>query len=70
MAQEDNSEYSRAFNNISRGVLCVIRAVERSDEGTCVIYSQGPERLTEISGSKARHYFLTAIQTCIDRSFA
>lgn len=45
-------------------------AAERIDKGTCVIYSQGPERLTKMSGNKASCYFLTAVQTCIDRNLA
>lgn len=37
------------------------------DKGTCIIYSQGPERPTKMSGNKARGYFLTAVQTCIEK---
>lgn len=46
------------------------RAAESIDKGTCIIYSQGPERLTKMSGNKASCYFLTAVQTCIDRNLA
>lgn len=51
---------------------CLLRegAAESIDKGTCVIYSQGPERLTKMSGNKASCYFLTAVQTCIDRNLA
>lgn len=45
-------------------------AGESMDKGTCVIYSQRPERLTKMSGNKASCYFLTAVQTCIDRNVA
>lgn len=53
------------------GAVCCRRgAVESIDKGTCIIYSQGPERLTKMSGNKASCYFLTAVQTCIDRNLA
>lgn len=45
-------------------------AAESIDKQTSVIYSQGPERLTKMSGTKASCYFLTAVQTCIDRNLA
>lgn len=37
------------------------------DKGTWIIYSQGPERPTKMSGNKARDYFLTAVQICIEK---
>lgn len=62
------------FSSISdeRSGLFVVGggAAETIDKGTCVIYSQGPERLTKMSGNKASCYFLTAVQTCIDRNLA
>lgn len=56
---------------VKTGAVCCRKgAVESIDKGTCIIYSQGPERLTKMSGNKASCYFLTAVQTCIDRNLA
>lgn len=56
---------------VKTGAVCYRRgAVESIDKGTCIIYSLGPERLTKMSGNKASCYFLTAVQTCIDRNLA
>lgn len=43
---------------------------ESIDKGTCIVYSQGPGRLTTMRGNKASCYFLTKVQTCIDRNLA
>lgn len=70
-AELEGCEYSSIFNSIYNGGRSVgNRGLQSSDEWTCVIYSQGPGRLTKAIGNKASSYFLTAVQTCIDRSLA
>lgn len=62
--------FSVAFLMSDMGCLLQKGVAESMDKGTCVIYSLGPERLTKMSGNKASCYFLTAVQTCIDRYLA
>lgn len=62
--------FSVAFLMRDMGCLLQEGVAESMDKGTCVIYSVGPERLTKMSGNKASCYFLTAVQTCIDRYLA
>lgn len=52
------------------GCLLREKVTKGIDKGTCVIYSRGPESLTKMSGNKASCYFLTVVQTCIDRNLA
>lgn len=57
---------------LMKDTACLLRekVTKAIDKGTCVIYSRGPERLTKMSGNKASCYFLTVVQTCIDRNLA
>lgn len=63
--------FSVAFSAKKHGLFMAKRkATESIDKRTFVIYLQGPERLTKMNGNKASCYFLTAVQTFIDRNLA
>lgn len=49
---------SSIFKNMKDRLVCCGKGVAESmDEETFAIYSQGPERLTKMSGTKASCYF-------------
>lgn len=57
---------------LTKDMVCLLREqlTKSIGKGTCIIYSQGLERPTKMSGNKASCYFLTAVQTWIDKNLA